>query len=192
MSKPTRSCRRKPSPVHFAEDLSYAYQEANLGFVIKVSPEDADLLAAYVWTVSKANEGSHGVRYYVKRRVREGGKYRTVYLHREITGAVGTAMVDHENADGTDNRRSNLRPGITHVENSGNRRKTRLATASRFKGVSCTRSGKWRAQIKVDGQFGHLGTFACEIEAAQAYDRAALAAFGAFALINFPLERSAA
>ncbi len=46
---------------------------------------------------------------------------------------------------------------------------------------------KWLAQIMLHGKNHYLGRFDDEIEAAEAYDRAALSMFGEFARINFPL-----
>lgn len=58
---------------------------------------------------------------------------------------------------------------------------------SRYKGV--TRIGKDRRkkpwQVYLDGQY--LGTFAVEEDAARAYDRAAMLAYGAFAVTNAEL-----
>jgi hypothetical protein len=45
---------------------------------------------------------------------------------------------------------------------------------------------KWRARIRVDSRLRHLGLFDDPIEAAKTYDKAALVAFGDFAVINFP------
>ena len=59
--------------------------------------------------------------------------------------------------------------------------------SSEFLGVSwkkCRR--KWQVHIKVNGKSRNLGTFACEIEAAKAYDAAAIEHHGEFANLNFP------
>jgi hypothetical protein len=94
--------------------------------------------------------------------------------------------VDHVNGDGLDNRRSNLRV-CTHAENARNQSsRTRMST-SRFRGVVWAKDRrKWRAMIGDNGRTVHLGNFTDEIEAAQAYDRAAREMYGAFARLNFP------
>ena len=44
------------------------------------------------------------------------------------------------------------------------------APASRFTGLIRRTSGRWQAQIRVDGKVDHLGTYDAEDEAARAYD----------------------
>lgn len=58
-----------------------------------------------------------------------------------------------------------------------------------YRGV--TRSGKtrWRAYMRHNYTHQNLGTYATAEEAAHAYDKAAIALFGAAALLNFPLEK---
>ncbi len=128
-------------------------------------------------------------------RVREGYVIRSsddLRMHRVIMDAKPGQIVDHINGDPLDNRRSNLRI-CTQQGNQWNRRKTKNPTSSKFKGVWFAKNHAhtarpWRAQIKV-GKVRYLGSFATEIEAAQAYDRAATEHFGEFACLNFsPLE----
>jgi hypothetical protein len=47
-------------------------------------------------------------------------------------------------------------------------------------------SKKWRAGIRVDGQFKLIGYFLTPEEAARARDKAAITAYGCFAVLNFP------
>lgn len=72
--------------------------------------------------------------------------------------------------------------------NKRNTRKWRTPTSSKFKGVCFDKKwGKWTAQI-TNGKKIHLGRFGTELEAAQAYDKAAKEHFGEFAVLNFPTK----
>jgi hypothetical protein len=61
----------------------------------------------------------------------------------------------------------------------------KLRQHSKYKGVTWHKKHKkWMAQIMCDRKKTHLGYFDCEIEAAKAYNSAALAAWGEFAGLN--------
>lgn len=114
----------------------------------------------------------------------------SVRLHRWLLNADETKDVDHENGDGLDNRRKNLREA-TKEQNARNARK-RVAGTSKYKGVTRDtgqRTGLiWRARIRVDGKLIHLGRFDTEEHAAQAYDEAARRLHVEFACVNFPVS----
>lgn len=93
-------------------------------------------------------------------------------------------MVDHRNGDRLDNRRANLR-AVANVLNIANSPANRTAMYSPFKGVSYDRSrSKWIAQITIGRKNRNLGRFATEVEAALAYNAAALEAWGEHARLN--------
>ena len=116
------------------------------------------------------------------------GRWITLYLHRFLLGAPAGRWVHHRNRDRLDNRRANLR-AVSPAENAAARVKRRSASSSRFKGVSRTRGGRWRVAITAAGRRHSAGTYACELEAARAYDRLARELFGEFAGLNFPDDR---
>lgn len=114
-----------------------------------VDDEDYLRLSQHKWSLS-----SHG---YAVRDEQIDGRYRRVYMHREILITTDTqSEVDHINGNGLYNRRENLRLA-THMQNLSNQRK-RSFTTSRFKGVYYDRAtGKWRGQVKHSGKAHSLG-----------------------------------
>lgn len=109
-------------------------------------------------------------------------------MHRLIVNAPVGMEVDHIDSNGLNNTRSNLRI-CTSTQNHGN---ARISTANKsgFKGVHWdSQRQKYRAQIGRSPRV-HLGYHITAIDAARAYDRAALAHFGEFARLNFPEEHS--
>ena len=119
---------------------------------------------------------------------------KKIYLHRVVLERIlGRELikgeqVDHIDGDGLNNTRNNIRLA-NNSQNNINKGKSSIVSSSVYKGVSW-RSGckKWRAYIKVDGQQIHIGYFYNQIDAAQAYDKAAKEYFGEFAKLNFPNE----
>jgi hypothetical protein len=138
-----------------------------------VDAADYEWLSQWRWTAY-----GHG---YAARQ--EEGKM--IYMHRQIMQAAKGAVVDHIDGIPSHSYRSNLRL-CSRAENLLNTGK-RAGTTSRFKGVSfCRRTGTWRSVIQFEGRSVNLRTFADEVEAARAYDRAAVERFGVFARPNFP------
>lgn len=85
--------------------------------------------------------------------------------------------IDHVNGVKTDNRITNLRECLRQG-NEGNK-KLKSHNTSGFKGVFKCRN-KWQAKIANS----HIGVYDTKIEAALAYDAAAIIYFGNFALTN--------
>tara|TARA_R110000744_G_scaffold242635_1_gene359680 strand:+ start:259 stop:783 length:525 start_codon:yes stop_codon:yes gene_type:complete len=87
-------------------------------------------------------------------------------FHRFVMSEV--KCVDHENRDGLDNRKSNLRDGGNSV-NSFNQ-KIRSDNTTGFRGVKLRGdTGKYSACITLNGKDNHLGCFDTAKEAAEAY-----------------------
>ncbi len=89
--------------------------------------------------------------------------------------------IDHINRNRLDNRKCNLRI-CTHSENTQNqKRKSTL-----FKGIYFNKSNnKWRSLIRMNGITYRLGSYIDPVDAAIAYDIAALTLYGDTACINF-------
>lgn len=107
-------------------------------------------------------------------------------LHNVILGHKDGHIVDHEDGDGLNNRRSNLR-FATASQNQFNKRLNRNNTSG-FKGVSYAAHApgekKWRAKITVERKYISLGYYLTPELAAAAYDKAAQRLFGEFACAN--------
>ena len=119
----------------------------------------------------------------------------TIRMHRVIWEHHNEPIpdgftVDHINRDTLDNRLSNLRLA-TNSQQSQNQG-LRSNNTSGYRGVCWDkRIGKWWARIQVDGKRMHLGHYDDPIDAALAYDAAAIEYFGEFAVLNFPQAKVA-
>lgn len=105
-------------------------------------------------------------------------------MHRQIMGTLPgqlNAHVDHIDGNKLNNQRINLRYCTAH-QNKFNRLLD-PRNKSGFKGVSHSK-GRWRARLKLNGREKWLGYFDSVVDAARAYNEAALRYFGEFAKIN--------
>lgn len=147
---------------------------------VKVDDADHEYLSRYSWCLLRG--GGNKQRRYAQANVKVDGVWRRVLMHRLLMGAEAEQRVDHEDNDGLNNQRGNLRIATAggNQHNTGPRR-------GRFKGVCWhTRSGKWIAQIMAGGRYRYLGLFEEEEAAARAYDAKAVELHGEFAKTNFP------
>lgn len=107
-------------------------------------------------------------------------------LHRFLMDC-GTNIIDHVNRDRLDNRRSNLRI-CNQRENTMNCTKRKRNTTG-YKGVYFDkRRDKYYARLQSYGRTINLGYFNSPVDAAKAYDVAAIKSAGKFAYTNFPRE----
>jgi len=152
------------------------------GLVALVDDEDSDLASLSF----HAHKGK-GDYYYAVHREGSGARER-LWLHNEVMERMigrkleDGELVDHINRDKLDNRRRNLRIA-TRSQNEANKAKGSRGV-SRYKGVTRTKNGRWKAEITVESTRIYLGTFDSEREASEAYNQQAIDSFGEFATIN--------
>jgi hypothetical protein len=95
--------------------------------------------------------------------------HRLAWLY--ITGRWPKNQIDHINGNGSDNRIENIRD-VPQQENQRNA-SLREDNTSGVTGVSFhLMSGKWRATIRYDDKYVHLGTFGTKMEAVLARKQA--------------------
>lgn len=109
------------------------------------------------------------------------------YMAHRIVYALQTKLdpggmfIDHVENDKDNNKPLRL---VTKLQNSHNRN-GRTNTTSKYKGVSLIKTtGKWRATIRINKHFKHIGVYSTQEEAALAYNQIALLHFGEFARLN--------
>lgn len=139
--------------------------------------EDYEYLNELKWHIHK-----NGNQLYARSVFYENKKQKSIYMHRLILEPKGKC-IDHINGNGLDNRKCNLRICERH-ENALNR-KMNINNLSGFKGVSWFKvAKKWRAQIQYKKIVYYLGSYEKRIDAARAYNKAAIKFFGEFAKLN--------
>lgn len=131
---------------------------------------------------------------YAVRQIRVGGRMgpaKRIWMHRfvlDVTEPYPIVEVDHENHDGLDNRKANLRK-VTKSENQRGRTRNVDKRSSSYKGVFHDPSprGKkpWRVKIRVSGVLKSFGRYATEEAAAKTYDARARELWGKYAKTNF-------
>lgn len=141
--------------------------------------EDLEKMQDYVWRVCW-DPKKNGFYVY-------GSNYKkkilSLRLQRFLTNCTDKKLkVDHINGDTLDNRKSNLRI-CTNAENSRNSAKSKNGLWSKYKGVHKDRN-RFVARIKVDYKEINLGSFKHEINAAIAYNNAAIKYHKDFARLN--------
>ena len=122
---------------------------------------------------------------------RKGSQHQQLRMHNVIwihhNGLIPEGFtVDHADRDTLNDRLSNLRLA-TRSQQKQNQRMYGNNTSG-YRGVHLRKDHQaWVAYIGVNRERLHLGTFTDPIEAARAYDAAAMLHFGAeFAQLNFP------
>ena len=145
------------------------------GFEAIVDDADYLWLSKYTW-----HARPHRNTVYAQTNLADGDGFRTCQMHRLIMGEP-EGQVDHEDLDGLNNVRSNIRLA-TPSQNMCNKGIQRN-NSSGYKGVG-RHAGKWRARIAINGKCIHIGYFETAALAAHAYDVRARDLHGKFARTN--------
>jgi hypothetical protein len=157
-----------------------------MGYYAIVSALDYERLWNYKWYASPKNCGVYAARN--SSRMNKAKSHK-IYLHHEVLGKSTDPKLthtDHKNHLTLDCRRSNLR-WCTQLQNNQHMRRHK-PSRSGFRGVLLAGSNKFRVHVKQNCKYKYIGTFYDLVIAARAYDRAAIEAYGEFAITNFPIE----
>lgn len=174
---------RRKSVIPHPSDPTLAIVQLTKGYFAVISAVDGAAVGRHFWH-ARIVEGS--TPYAARASKRSDGRVTTQSLHRFVGDLMGLALnaeVDHENGNGIDCRRSNLRDA-SHGENVHNSRTFRSNTTG-IKGVSRHRTRpdsreRYVARVMLDGRSRYLGTFDTIAMAAAAVRSARPALHGAF------------
>jgi len=123
--------------------------------------------------------------YYYFVNLSKNGVYKATLIHRLVALAFipnleNKPCVDHIEKPTSNNTVSNLR-WATVEENRRNSCISKNNTSS-YKGVSLDKkTGKYRAQIRINGKGTYLGSFTTALEASEAYKEASKEHYGEYA-----------
>lgn len=159
---------RGPSTIREADGVLYVQLTMGLEAVVDVA--DRGVVDGYRWA-TLTTPGGHVYAY----RHQNG---KCILLHRELLSAPRYMRVDHEDGNGLDNRRKNIRLATPSQNNANRGADSRNLLG--IKGVQRYRN-RFRAYINPGGKRIHLGYFDTAEEAAAAYTGAAKVVWGRFA-----------
>jgi len=150
------------------------------GKVAIVDDDMFDYLNQWKWFANL-----QGKNFYARTNIpNKKGKRGSMLMHRLILNILNSKLqVDHLNHFTLDNRICNIR--ICSQSDNLKNRKISINNSSGYKGViHIKRNNKFYAKINVNKKSIYLGLFTNPIDAARAYNDAALKYHGEFANIN--------
>lgn len=178
-----------PNEYRISEDGKLASIKLTQGQWTTVAAEDLEEVLKYRWHARRAsNKRGWYAQTAIRGHYSTKRGYKLVSLHRFLMSLKGVEMsdreVDHIDRNPLNNTFSNLRP-CTHEENTRNRG----ASATKLKGIHFHNStGCFEARITANKKPFSLGLYKTEVEAARAYDVAAVFLHRGFRSLNFPQD----
>lgn len=144
------------------------------GYFTKVDDEDYEELSKYKWC-AHVEKGRPEI--YAKRKVWVNKKAVDIRMHRQILNAPKGVTVDHEDHDGLNNQRYNIRLAST-AQNQWNKKPYK---GIKHAGVYKAGKTKWGAKISHKNKILYLGSFDTEQEAIVVRHKKAIELRGEFA-----------
>jgi len=154
-----------------------------------IDDEDYELVSKYNWCADKNTSG----KYYATCAPKIGNRRVNTKMHRIVMHAQKGQSIDHIDKNPLNCQKSNLR-FCTQSEN--NRNRSAFGNGSKYLGVTYKRARNkvdgslginnkpWHATIQHNKKSYYLGIYSTEIEAAIAYNNAAIKFHGEFANLN--------
>lgn len=151
-----------------------AFVPLTQGYEAVIDAADVHLVDRWNWSAKVNPRGVYAVRVQKSQQ-----KSRSVYIHRLLMSEPTGFQVDHRDANGLNNRRSNLRLA-SQAQNNCNKR-LRNDSTSGLKGVTWhKRAAKWQAKIQAGLICKYLGLFHSAEAAHAAYQAASADLHGEF------------
>ena len=156
------------------------------GHEVLIDKDKVELVIKYTWCIVKQSKKSKSNWFCIGANAKINGKWTIIKLHRLLMNAKEGQIIDHINRNTLDNRLCNLR-FATRSQNSVNVN-SHYNSSSNYLGVSIDKwsykTNRFRSQIRYNNKVILLGCYLNEIEAAKAYNEAAIKYHGEFANLN--------
>ena len=145
------------------------------GYFAICDNKDFKYLSQFKWSI----DGSG----YPQRMIKTDKGWRPIRMHRDLLKLKPSELADHRNGVKTDHRRRNIKK-CSRLENNRNVG-LRKNNKTGYKGVHFNKERNvYQSYINVNRKHIYLGAFNCQINAAEAYNTAAIRYHGEFANLN--------